>query len=168
MSQKLSAEERDDGLPELSMENYNLFREKYKEYALTCGSAGNIIITGIDEVMRTPRRNMRAMHMIQDPNNPGQQIEVEDPAGAFIFDNTARGDSQFERYEKKYDELMNGKKKLMFKLLSKADTTVKSCWIFMCQTSRPVYRYNGRLVRHIKIQQIGMSDYMMTVNMIGS
>ena len=126
MSQKLSVEERDDSLPELSMENYSLFREKYKEYALTCGSAGNIIITGIDEVMRIPRRNMRVMHMVPDPNNPGQDIEVENPAGALVYENTARGDSQFERYEKKYEELMNGKKKLMFKLLSKADTTVKS------------------------------------------
>jgi hypothetical protein len=53
-------------------------------------------------------------------------IEQEDPQGALVFADSARGDRKYENYERKYEELINGKKKLISKLLSKADTTVRA------------------------------------------
>ena len=47
-------------LPRLSRSNWNTeFRDAFKEYALTCGEAGEIIITGIDVPLVRPRRDAR-------------------------------------------------------------------------------------------------------------
>lgn len=108
----------------LTMENFNsVFRDKFKEYALTCGRAGRIIIHGVDDVMRVPRRDMREMHMVLID---GQMVERENPEGLRLFSDNVRGDRLYEKYERDYEVLMEGKKKLMFKLLSSADPSVKS------------------------------------------
>ena len=49
LPKELSREEESYGLPALTMENFNsVFRERFKEYALTCGSAGKIIVTAVE------------------------------------------------------------------------------------------------------------------------
>jgi hypothetical protein len=109
----------------LTMENFNsVFRDYFKEYALTCGRAGNIILTGDNEVMRVPRRDMRVMR-VEVVDNVNREVE-DLPNGARLFPDNDRGDRQYDRYEARYNELMDGKKKLIYKLLSSADPTVKS------------------------------------------
>jgi len=95
-------------LPRLSRSNWNTeFRDAFKEYALTCGEAGEIIITGIDVPLERPRRNAR--------NADG------DP----IFPDDDRGDKAFERVEKRFEKLKEGKKRLISKLLLSMDKDVK-------------------------------------------
>jgi hypothetical protein len=84
---------------------------------LTCGVAGEIIITGQDLVLEPPLRNR--MIQIPDPNNAGQFLDQA------MYPDNARGDNAFERYEKRYDKWKEGKKKLMSKLLSCTDKDVK-------------------------------------------
>ena len=45
-------------IPRLTRNNWNTeFRDAFKEYALTCGEAGEIIITGNDVPLERPIRN---------------------------------------------------------------------------------------------------------------
>lgn len=123
MQKELSKEEE---FPQLTMENFNsVFRERFKEYALTCGSAGHIIITGKNEVMEKRERYDRPIIPVSDPDDP-TIITYQEDLSRYIFEDNGRGDKKFERYEKKYNELMEGKKRLMYKLLSSADVTVKT------------------------------------------
>jgi hypothetical protein len=95
-------------LPRLSRSNWNTeFRDAFKEYALTCGEAGEIIITGIDVPLERPRRNAR------------------NADGDLIFPDDDRGDKAFERVEKRFEKLKEGKKRLISKLLLSMDKDVK-------------------------------------------
>ena len=92
-------------LPRLTKFNWTSeFRDAFKEYALTCGEAGEIIITGNNLVLAQPNR--QAM-VVPEPQAGPQRIFADD----------ARGDRLFEKEEKRYQKLMEGKKRLMSKLL---------------------------------------------------
>ena len=109
------SEERVDTrlLPRLTKFNWTSeFRDAFKEYALTCGEAGEIIISGQNLVLARPDRNM--------------MVDPEPVAGPQrMFADNDRGDRLFEKYEKRYQKLMEGKKKLMSKLLMAMDKDVK-------------------------------------------
>ena len=50
-------------LPMLSRANWQTeFRERFLEYALQMDEAGDILIRGVDQVMRPPDRNMRRLN----------------------------------------------------------------------------------------------------------
>ena len=99
-------------LPRLTRSNWNSeFKNSFKNYALTCGEAGNIILTGVDENMRRPVRDM--------PRDEGG-----DGAAPRLFPDNDRGDKVFAAYEKKYRRLMEGKKRLMAKLLMSMDKDI--------------------------------------------
>ena len=88
------------------------FRDAFKEYALTCGEAGEIIITGQNLVLDRPDR----LALVA----PQPQL-----GAALVFANDARGDRAFENAEKRYHRLMEGKKRPMSKLLMAMDKEVK-------------------------------------------
>jgi hypothetical protein len=83
-------------LPRLVKDNWNsAFKENFREYALTCEEAGEIIITGVDLNLRRPVKDMG--RKVQDRN--GQLVEdVNDPE----FEDNERVDKLFERYGKRY------------------------------------------------------------------
>jgi len=130
MSSSLSKEES----LELSMENFNsVFRDKFREFALTCGAAGSIVISGNNITMLPPRRDMRVLRPILEADGVTPRLDVygnpmfeEVPNGARVFSDDSRGDRLFFEYERKYQDLMEGKRKLIYKLLSSANTEVKS------------------------------------------
>jgi len=87
-------------LPKLTRSNFvTTFKPAFKEIALLCGEAGEIIINGIDIKMRKPERQM--------------------------FPDDQRGDKNFDKYERKYDDLKEGKKKLISLLLIHSDKEIK-------------------------------------------
>jgi len=67
------------------------FRDAFKEYDLTCGEAGEIIITGQDQVLAWPGR--RAMVVPKSPDGPQR-----------LFADNDCGDRLFEKYEKRYQK----------------------------------------------------------------
>ena len=76
-------------LPRLTRFNWTSeFRDAFKEYALTCGEAGEIIITGRDLVLARPDRLA-----IVNPQPVG--------GPARVYADDARGDRMFEKDEKK-------------------------------------------------------------------
>ena len=88
-------------LPKLTKSNWHSeFKDAFLEYALTVGAAGDIVINGQNIVMAAPLRQN--------------------------FLDNQRGDGQFEKEERRYKELMDGKKKLLSKLLSSMDKEVKN------------------------------------------
>jgi len=100
-------------LPRLTKFNWTSeLRDAFKEYALTCGEAGEIIITGQDLVLARPDR--QAMVVPEPPAGPQR-----------VFADNDRGDRLFEKYEKRYQKLMEGKKRLISKLLMAMDKDVK-------------------------------------------
>ena len=100
-------------LPRLTKFNWTSeFRDAFKEYALTCGEAGEIIITGRDLVLNRPDRDA--------------VVNPQPLAGpARVYANDARGDRLVEKDEKRYQKLMEGKKKLISKLLMAMHKDVK-------------------------------------------
>ena len=81
-------------LPRLVKENWNTeFKESSKEFALTCGGAGEIVITELNVVLRPPVREMR--RLIPDPNIQGQFIDGNE----LEFPDDDRGDQRFEKYK---------------------------------------------------------------------
>ena len=77
-------------LPRLTKFNWTSeFRDAFKEYALTCGEAGEIIITGRDLVLARPDRDAMV--------NPQP---VAGPARVYADD--AWGDRAIEKDEKRY------------------------------------------------------------------
>jgi hypothetical protein len=95
------------------------FRDFFRNFALTCGEAGEILLGGVDIVMRPPVRDM--MDMVAGP--PGGPALIP---GARMFGDNARGDRQYEVYEKRYRDIKEGKKRLIAKLLMCADKDVTS------------------------------------------
>ena len=111
-----SREERVDTrlLPRLTRNNWNSeFRDAFKEYALTCGEAGEIVISGVNVILARPERNM-----LGPPDADGQR--------ALMFDNNERGDRNYDKHEKRYNALKAGKKKMLFSLLAAMDKEVKN------------------------------------------
>jgi hypothetical protein len=88
---------------------------------LTCGEAGEIIITGQDLVLDPPMKNR--MVRVPDPDDQRRMIDQ------LQFPDNARGDIAFERYEKRYERRKEGKKRLMSKLLSCMDKDVKDSFV---------------------------------------
>jgi hypothetical protein len=106
-------------IPILTMRNWNTeFRDAFKDYALSKRS-GEIIISGVDpnEHMRVPARNMRVLVR----NEAGEMVESDRQ----MFADSDRGDRQFNEYEKKYTKILEGKKELLYQLLSHMDREVK-------------------------------------------
>lgn len=97
------------------------FKQAYLEYALRCGEAGDIIRTEVDVVMRVPNRLMRRLVANPAEGHEGELVEGE----ALLFADDARGDRQYETYEKKYEELKKGKKSLIAYLLGAMDKEIK-------------------------------------------
>ena len=96
-------------LPRLTKFNWTPeFRDAFKEYALTCGEACEIIITGNDLVLARPDRLALVV----------PQLAI----GATL---TFANDRAFEKAEMRYYTLMERKKRLMSKLLMAMDTDVK-------------------------------------------
>ncbi len=115
METRLSQENSEKKLVLTKANFNNEFREAFKDFALTCGEAGEIVITGADIARARPDRQ------------PRRQIEVAGGLGwQHIYTPDARGDCLFERDERKYQDLKEGKKKLIAKLLSSADKEVRS------------------------------------------
>jgi hypothetical protein len=96
------------------------FREAFQVYALTHGKAGKIIIEMKDIEMRVPERFMPK----QKDDGSGQMV-IEDP-NVPEFADDSRGDRLFDVYQKQYDQLVEGKMKLISKLLSVMDKDVKT------------------------------------------
>jgi hypothetical protein len=91
------------------------FREYFRNFALTCGEAGEILLSGQDIVLRPPTREM--VEMVAGPAGGPAQI----PGVARMFPDNARGDRSYENYERRYRDIKEGKKKLIAKLLMSAD-----------------------------------------------
>ena len=100
-------------LPRLTKFNQTSeFSDAFKEYALTCGEAGEIIITRRDLVLNRPHSDA--------------MINPQPQAGpARVYADDARGDCFFEKDEKSYQKLMEGEKKILSKLLMVTDKDVK-------------------------------------------
>jgi len=108
--------------PTLTRGNWHSeYRTAFTEFALNCGEAGEIIISGADFQMTPPAEARLEVRVVQD----GEGLEVRHER----FPNNDRGDRMFERYERQYNLLKDGKKKLIAKLLSTMDKEVKDSLI---------------------------------------
>jgi hypothetical protein len=86
MSSSIEEESKSSTIPKLTKSNWSSeFKQAFKDYALSKGEAGDIIISGHDVVLREPKRFMTKM--IQDPNDATKQIEDPDPRRV-MFDET--------------------------------------------------------------------------------
>jgi len=91
-------------LPRLSKFNWTSeFRDAFKEYALTCGEAGEIIITGNNLVLDLPNR--QAMVVPQPVGGPQR-----------VFADNDRGDRLFEKLKKEVPEANGRKEAAHFKV----------------------------------------------------
>ena len=105
-------------MPRLTRSNWTTeFKDAFKEYALTCGEAGEIVITGQDLQLRIPFRDMPRLGV----DDEGHLVELNEQQ----FADSSRGDKQYENYERRYKDLKEGKKKLISKLLMAMDKDVK-------------------------------------------
>ena len=83
-------------LPKLTKFNWtSAYRDAFKEYALSCGEAEEMIITGRDLVLNRPDRDAVV--------NPQPQA-----GPARVYADDARGDRLFEKDDKRYCKLIEG------------------------------------------------------------
>lgn len=116
-------EEREtSGVPVLTMKNWNAeFKEAFLNYALLFGEAGEILQNGEDIVREKPDFNEVVVRLTQD----GEAGEAEN-AVRRKYPEDQVGYRLFERDEKKYESLKEGKKKLLSRLVSKMSREVKT------------------------------------------
>lgn len=123
--------DKESNLPTLTKENWTEFKEAFKIEALGHGEAGDIINRNQNIVLVEPRRDAR--QVLQGPGPDGRPHR-EVP----IYEPNERGDKLFERDEKRYRALMDGKKCLIRKLLSSMDKEVKDA-VMSCNEYAPLY-----------------------------
>jgi hypothetical protein len=91
----------------LTMRNWNSeFKQAFKNYALTKGEAGEMIVTGVELILQRPN--------LLDVNANGERI----------YRNNEVGYKRFEREEKRYEKFLRDKKDLLSALLLRMDREV--------------------------------------------
>jgi len=145
----------------LTKANFNSeFREAFKDYALTCGEAGEIVITGVDIVRARPDRQARR-----------QVVVAGQPVMQPIYTPDVRGDRLFERDEKKFEDLKEGKKKLIAKLLSSADKEVRSTLVTSPGYDQIYRNYDilrlWNLTEQVCMGRGAISVYTLVVRLLG-
>ena len=97
-------------LPRLTKENWRTeFKDRFRNYALQCGEAGDIVITGQDIPLVRPLRD---------------EVRRQGEANVPVYPDDVRGDKKFEIAERRYHSLKEGKKKLISKLIGCMDKEV--------------------------------------------
>ena len=105
------------------------FREKFILFAMTCGEAGAILVRGRQLELTPPRRNMRPPAAPLEDNgshrrDPVTRVFLANAAPEAWYADTDRGDRQYDKYEKRYTMLMEGKIKLVTTLMMCMETEV--------------------------------------------
>ena len=108
-------ESRGNTFPRLTRSNWSSeYKEAFKDYALMCGEAGEIIITGIANNPVEPRRDATRRVVVA-----GVDRDV------LIYEDNDRGDRKFANDVERYRRIKEGKKQLISKLLSTMDKDVR-------------------------------------------
>jgi len=107
-----------DGLPMLTMENWSSeFRDDFLNLAIKYGGAGEILIKRADIPCVKP--DYDGFTLTQGAEGQAGQVVRH-------YADDATGWRKFERDEKKYEKLLDNKKFLISKLVSRLDTFVKN------------------------------------------
>ena len=108
------------------MDNWNTeFKESFKEMCLNYGEAGEIIITGNEIILVRPDFNGVVEVAEERPENAAEDW-VAGRVQVRRYTDNERGYKIFEKDERRYNKLRNGRKKVLSKLLMSMDKEVKT------------------------------------------
>ena len=109
-----------------TMENWNTeFKEAFKEFCLTQGEAGEIIIRGVNIEMEQPDfHEMAWVNIPEDQRQEGQPIRVRGEAR--LYPGSSLGYSMFLSEDRRYRNLREGRRRILSKLLTSMVKEVKS------------------------------------------
>ena len=109
-----------------TMENWNTeFKEAFKEFCLTQGEAGEIIIRGVNIEMQQPDfHEMAWVNIPEDQRQEGQPIRVRGEAR--LYPGSSLGYSMFLSEDRRYRNLREGRRRILSTLLTSMVKEVKS------------------------------------------
>ena len=105
------------------------FRERFLLFAITFGEAGAILMSGGQLELTPPVRFMRSPAVPLEANGSHRRDPVTrdflvSARDVPWYPDTERGDRQYDKYEKRFETLMSGKKKLLSVLMMSMEPEV--------------------------------------------
>jgi hypothetical protein len=108
----------------LNRENWNSeFKDYFKDYSISYGEAGRIILTGIDVQIREPDYDEVRPRLDGQGNpvlnNQGQQVRDR------VFRDDQQGYKVYQEHKDRYQKFKKGKDDLIAKLLTSMDKDIR-------------------------------------------